>query len=72
MATLGKARNQAGNGIIFRIEVLDSETEGMSPSQIGNLALMTLREAIVKRAAKDTADARIAQAQADKEAATDL
>lgn len=72
MATLSKKRNQANNGLIISIEVLDLETVGMTPSQIGTLALYTLRTAVQKRAAKDVADEMIARAQADKVAVTEL
>jgi len=72
MATLSKARNQANTGIVIKIEVLDTETEGMTPSQIGTLALQALRVAVQKRAAKEVADVIIARAQADKEVATEL
>lgn len=72
MATLSKKRNQANNGLIISIEVLDAESEGLTASQKGMIAMMVLREAIQKRAAKEVADAVIARAQADKDAATDL
>lgn len=72
MATLSKKRNQADNGLIISIEVLDTETAGMTPSQIGTLALQALRVAIQKRASKDVADEMIARAQADKIAVTEL
>jgi hypothetical protein len=72
MATLSKKRNQADDGLIISIEVLDTETEGMTPSQVGTIAIQTLRAAVQKRAAKEVADTIIARAQADKDAVTEL
>jgi hypothetical protein len=72
MATLSKKRNQADNGLIISIEVLDADTEGLTPAQKGNVALIALRDAVSKRAAKEVADTIIARAQADKVAVTEL
>lgn len=72
MAEVRKKRNAANTGVIISIEMLDTETNGMVAVQVGHLALTTLREQLMKRAAKDSADERIAQAQADKVAETEL
>lgn len=72
MAQVSKRRNQTNNGTIIAIEVSDEETQGMTLSQKGNVALMALRNQLIKLAAKETADSRITQAQADKAAATEL
>lgn len=72
MATLSKKRNQADNGLIISIEILDADTEGLTPAQKGSVALIALRDAVSKRAAKEVADVMIARAQADKVAVTEL
>ena len=72
MATLSKARNQANDGLIISIEILDAESEDLRPSQVGTIALQALRLAVQKRAAKEVADIVIARAQEDKVAVTEL
>ena len=72
MATVKKKRNALDNGILIQIELLDAEIQGMSAMAVGHKAMETLRGEIQLRAAKDSADERIAQAQADKAAATEL
>jgi hypothetical protein len=72
MAEVKKRRNAANTGVLIAIELLDTETNGMGAVHVGHLAMMALRDQLMKRAAKDSADERIAQAQADKVAATEL
>jgi hypothetical protein len=72
MAEVKKKRNAAATGWVISIEVLDTEIKGMTAVQVGHLAVRVLREQVIKRAAKDSADERIAAAQADKASTTEL
>lgn len=72
MADVRKRRNQTATGWVISIEVLDTEINGMTAVQVGHLAVTVLREQVMKRAAKDSADERIAAAQADKASTTEL
>lgn len=72
MAKVSKSRNQANTGVVIKIELLDEEITNKTALQIGHDALVALRTSLQKMAAKDSADERIAAAQADKAAEVDL
>lgn len=66
-------RNNEDTGDVFSVVMLDSEQKGdMTMSQKLHGVMRVLKAEFVKLTVKETADARIAQATADKTIETDL